>query len=87
MILRWEVPVDDKPHRIPAGVVHVASRRPEVVEVWTAPSNQPDLVVQVIGTGHPYPDHWTWVGTALISSLVWHLMDTKLNPLDYLAPR
>jgi hypothetical protein len=81
-ILRWEVPVDDRRHHVPAGIVHVASRRADVVEVWTKPSNLPDLVVQVVGTGHPFPPDWTHLGTALAPhGLVWHLMATGENVL------
>jgi hypothetical protein len=77
-ILRWEVPVDDKPHRVPSGIAHVASRNPHVVEVWTTPTNTPDVMVQVVGTGQPYPDGWTWLGTALApGGLVWHLMQVR----------
>lgn len=82
-ILRWVVPVDGQPHRIPAGVRHVAARKVDGVEVWTTPSNEPDLVVSVVGTGHSYPPHWCWVGTCLApGGLVWHLMDTGGSPLD-----
>lgn len=38
-VLRWEIPVDDRWHTPPfvGSIVHVASRDPGVVEVWTSP--------------------------------------------------
>lgn len=70
-VLRWVVPVDDKPHPIGAGkVVMVATRVRDgwhepghTVEVWTEehlppewPKADPPLrTVQVFGTGHEIP--------------------------------
>lgn len=67
-VLRWSVPIDDKPHPIGAGkVVLVATRvgptPRNVVEVWTEehlppewPKVDPPLrTVQVFGTGHEIP--------------------------------
>jgi hypothetical protein len=71
-ILRWEVPVDDQPHKIGGGrVVHVAIRpqriqgRDHRVEVWTDETlasewpEGPDpqtATVQVFGTGQRLPE-------------------------------
>lgn len=77
MILRWEIPVDGEDHRIPAGIVHVAAREMATVEVWTKPSNDADIMVTVVGTGHTYPEEYRYLGTALApEGLVWHLMKT-----------
>lgn len=86
-ILRWVVPVDGQPHRIPSGICHVAARTADAVEVWTRPKNAADLVVTVVGTGHGHPGHWQWIGTAPAPhGLVWHLMDTKASPVGVAAP-
>ena len=85
-VLKWDVPVDDKPHPIGAGpVLHVACQSsPYVVQVWTeeevpdALSAEPTryVVAQVYGTGHTYPGNGFAVGTAFAGStgLVWHLV-------------
>ena len=38
-VLRWEIPVDDQWHTPPfvGSIVHIASRKPDVVEIWTSP--------------------------------------------------
>ena len=84
-ILRYEVPVDDQPHPITlsgAGtVLHVASRDTATVEFWAVHSGEAAPTVDrqfiVVGTGHSYPDHWIYVGTAFAAggALVWHLME------------
>lgn len=79
-VLRYEIPVDDCWHRLlPSGpILHVATRRPDVVEVWAA-SGQPDIVreLRVFGTGQPIPDGAIYVGTAIVpgGAFVWHLME------------
>lgn len=84
-VLRYEVPVDDQAHDIDlsgaGNVLHVASRQADKVEFWaldcgtTVPKVK--RVFVVVGTGHPYPDHWIYVGTALAAegALAWHLME------------
>lgn len=81
-ILRYEVPVDDHWHTLtlPGPIVHIATRRPEVVEVWATDdgvgSQELDLIV--VGTGQPYPAGGDVChrGTAIVpgGALVWHLM-------------
>lgn len=80
--MRWEVPVDDRPHTLPltGQIVHVACRQVDLVEVWSLDdgSGEPDpRTFQVVGTGHAFPDDWQYRGTALSPSgrLVWHLME------------
>jgi hypothetical protein len=82
-IIRWVVPVDDRPHDFPmnGAILHVASRRPDTVEFWTLDTHGPlvDRVFQVVGTGQPFPSDWKHVGTALAADgeLVWHLMEQQ----------
>jgi hypothetical protein len=69
-VYRYEVPVDDGVHMLPAGkVVHVDSRRQaDTVEVWVefpATGGLPDLPVRVFGTGHDVPADAVHLGTAL----------------------
>lgn len=80
-IYRYEIPVDDAWHpvELPDAILHVASRRAEVVEVWALDTGAPIAVrhFRVFGTGHPLPDEQLrHVGTALApGGLVWHLME------------
>ncbi|MBM0235939.1 hypothetical protein JNW88_00355 [Micromonospora sp. ATA32] len=91
-ILRFEVPVDDRWHilTLPGPIVHIATRRPDVVEVWATTDGcypqEHDL--RVYGTGEPYPadcGNVCHVGTAIApgGALVWHLMQRGPNrPAD-----
>lgn len=79
-VLRWEVPVNDQPCPVGAGVVVlVASRLPGLVEVWTDETEDSvDIgrIVQVFGPGHLVPDHARHLGSTFDASgpeLVWHL--------------
>lgn len=79
-ILRFEVPVDDRWHEVPAASppLHVACRKLDVVEFWAFGVTE-DIRSQkyrVFGTGHPLDDAVNYVGTALApgGGLVWHLM-------------
>lgn len=79
-IYRYEVPVDDRWHRLvlTGPILHVASRRPEVVEVWAlANDHRPEVCeLRAFGTGQPLPaDAHRYVGTALVGRLVWHLYE------------
>lgn len=91
-VLRWTVPVDDEPHvlDLSGGVLFVDCRDdPGTVEVWTLDSGGPTVArtFRVFGTGHPVPDGWEYVGTALTpmevlglgqrkrGALVWHLFE------------
>lgn len=80
-IIRWDVPVDDQAHvfGLSGAIVHVASRSPDVVTLWTIDTGGPTSprMFQVVGTGHPFPAEWQHIGTALAAdgALVWHLME------------
>jgi hypothetical protein len=82
-ILRYSVLVDDCTHHfdLNGAIVHVDSRQPDVVEFWSVETGGPVIKREftVVGTGHPYPDHWKHVGTALTAdgALVWHLIEVK----------
>ena len=77
-VLKWSVPVDDKPHQIGSGkVVMVACQYgPESAQVWTEESGVGyDRQAQVYGTGHHIPGDWSHLGSAVAADgrLVWHL--------------
>lgn len=88
-ILRYEVPVDDEWHtlRLSGPIVHVATRRREVVEVWATTDGfgPSDYDLRVFGTGQPIPadppGEVCHVGTAIVpgGALVWHLMQRGPN--------
>jgi hypothetical protein len=77
--LRWVVPIDDGWHMIGAGpVLHVATRIPGAVEVWTLEDSSapkpPTRTVRVYGTGHTvHPRDAVHHGTVLDGHFVWHL--------------
>lgn len=92
-ILKWPVPVDDKPHLIGSGkvvLVEVQNRYPETVYVWTEERGDgeheatADRAVQVYGTGHLLPQHAVHLGSVQYplpdgpGQVVWHLY---ANPL------
>ncbi len=68
-VYRYEVPIDDGVHMLPAGrVVHVDTRRLRDVEVWIEDSSEDtsdDRRVRVYGTGHDVPEGAVHLGTAL----------------------
>lgn len=85
-IFRYEIPVDDRQHTVPAGkIVHMTRHRDLIsprVEVWVEVQLEtPDIssepvggqVLTIIGTGHPAPEGATHVATCLDGPLVWHL--------------
>lgn len=89
-VWRYTIPVDDQVHElvIPVdpdrndGIVHVAARTPDEVEVWAVVRGSawsehtpaPTLRVTVTGTGHPVPSGAVYIGTAVApAGLVWHL--------------
>lgn len=82
-VLRWNVPVNDRPHSVGGGpVALVASRETGMVEVWTVETVNsllecaaPKRTVQVFGTGHRVPDGAEHMGSALDGPLVWHLFE------------
>ncbi len=83
-ILRYEVPVDDEWHavRLQGDIVHVAARRPDVVEFWAEHHGNKGFEVdrrfRVYGTGQPCVEG-VHVGTAIAAggALVWHLRETR----------
>lgn len=79
-VLKWNVPVDDKPHPIGRGeVVHVACQfDASEVQVWTdeVDGDYPrQRFAQVHGTGHPVPADLQHVGSVVAADghLVWHV--------------
>ena len=80
-VLRYEVPVDDQwhTHRLQGDIVHVAARRPDVVEIWAEHHGNKTFEVErrfrVFGTGHPADG--VHIGTAIAAggALVWHLRE------------
>lgn len=81
-ILRHEVPVDDRWHTLGLSgpVLHVGTRRPDVVEVWALATSGPSLNrhFRVVGTGQPLPDGAVrHIGSAITAggALVWHLVE------------
>lgn len=81
-VLKWTVPVDDRPHEIGAGkVMHVACQSdPTVVQVWTLELGKPQTkLAQVFGTGQPLPGSVVgFIGSALQGRYVWHVFEVSL---------
>lgn len=83
-VLRHEVPVDGEQHtlRLSGAVLHVDSRRPDVVELWSFYSGGPLVgrAFQAFGTGQRLPE-WaspdrhrgSVIGAG--GALVWHLFE------------
>ncbi|MBD9721966.1 hypothetical protein PV755_09505 [Streptomyces caniscabiei] len=81
VVYRFEVPVDDRWHEIPAcsTPLHVDCRDPRIVEFWAwRRDDLPAWHLRVYGTGQPIPDGTKYRGTALAPGghLVWHLIET-----------
>jgi hypothetical protein len=90
-VYRYEVPIDDKPHRIqlsssclPIAVAAVTldgSATSWIVEFWAEHNDAEPLVdhvFQVFGTGHPVPAGARWRGTCpRLFGLVWHLYEIE----------
>lgn len=84
-VLRFEIPIDDQPHKLPSGrVVMVSENRrgfPNRVEVWVDTEEGENLArgtsqkLQVFGTGHPVPEDALWVGSCRADPLVWHVFE------------
>lgn len=78
-VLKWTIPVDDKPHPIGRGrVVHVACLYgPGQVEVWTEEygSGVERRMAQVYGTGHTFSDGGEVAGSVITDvGIVWHVV-------------
>lgn len=80
-ILRHQIPVDDRWHRIEGSLapLHVGCRKTEVVEFWAWewPEDPTTADYMVIGTGQPVDDVGVQhVGTTydVKTSYVWHLV-------------
>lgn len=78
-IFRYEVPDDGAWHDVDmAGEpLHVACRRPSIVEFWAEHRDGPSVTrrLRVFGTGHQVPDQARYRGTALAGPLVLHLYE------------
>lgn len=79
-IFRYEIPVDDRWHvlRLSGAVLHVATRKIDIVEMWAIDTGGPqvDRAFIVVGTGHEFPNcPVKHRGTALFHSAVWHLLE------------
>ena len=83
-VLRYEVPIDDKPHTFPLtyGPHAVATKRigtTHRVEFWTEHEDglaAVEMTFQVFGTGQPIPASARLRGTAeRLDGLVWHLYE------------
>lgn len=80
-VLRYEVPVDDRWHELwlSGEVVHVDTRRPDVVEFWALAGGEVRCRrFVVVGTAHRIPDEATrHVGSVLAAggALAWHLFE------------
>lgn len=82
-VLKWNVPVDDRPHQIGGGPVVLVDCQygdPSNVQVWTVENgNQRPVIAQVYGTGQPAPTDAFAVGSVLVEghtfgTLVWHVL-------------
>lgn len=89
VIHRYEIPVDDQVHQITIGhgLLHVAAREYDVVEVWAhAPTdgNAMTRTFFVVGTGQACPVGSWHAGTAITpdGQFVWHLLEMVTPPPD-----
>lgn len=82
-VLKWDVPVDDRPHVIGRGtVVHVACQdSPDVVQVWTEEHDETRRTsAQVFGTGQPITGTpAVHLGSTVTAggALVWHVYEVS----------
>lgn len=86
-VFRYEVPVDDKWHKISltSAPVHVAGDV-NMVEFWAESLDNilaTDKYFIVVGTGHPVPQGGRYVGTCprLPNGIVWHLFGADTGGL------
>lgn len=92
-ILRFEVPVDDQPHPIPDARVVFGRHDPNPfglgasAQVWVEVSTldgwpaEPlpvgDRLVQVVSTGDPVPESWTWLTSFADGTALLHLFEVS----------
>jgi len=83
-IYRYEVDIDDQwhTHDLTGPVVHVDSRRLDVVEFWAVHTEGLPVAerrFRVYGTGQPITEPCRHVGTVITAggALVWHLMEGR----------
>lgn len=87
-VLRYGIPVDDRWHalQLSGPIVHVATRDPNLVELWAINTNEPPSTrgFRVFGTGQPLPPDVAHIGTALTAGgqLVWHLFEAVDRKAD-----
>jgi hypothetical protein len=77
-VYRYEVPVDDRWHRISGCMrpLHVGCRKADVVEFWTYECASGSDEYRVYATGQPIEESVYYAGTVISpgGNLVWHLM-------------
>ena len=82
-IWKYELPINDRPHRLPAKLMHSAMTwegNEYGVTVWceVIPSDIDDELhhyFQVFGTGHAIPRDAVYMGIVRDGSFVWHIYD------------
>lgn len=76
-IWKYEVPVDDRNHDVPARVVHVAPAedRVDAIQVWCEVDDETlhTMPHRVFGTGQPVPIEYEYRGSVQAGPFVWHL--------------
>jgi hypothetical protein len=82
-VYRYVIDVDDHWHTfdLSGAVLHVGTRRPDVVEFWALHSGGPIVAreFRVYGTGQPLDEGCRHVGSTIAAggALVWHLMERR----------
>lgn len=85
-IFRYALPVNDSVHTLTLSgeIVHVASRKRGVLEVWALHGDGVPAArrFRIVGTGHRLPDGpLRHCGTALDGPFVWHLLELPTSEL------
>ena len=81
-VLKWEIPIDDEWHKIPAliGGWHIGQQVDESVKIWSQTSGRLDQArvtsVRVFGTGQDF-DGFFLGSVQSPSGLVWHLVQAN----------
>jgi len=76
LLVRGETEIYD----IPMGsrVIKVECRQPQLLSFWAevdTEKNKEKREFVIVGTGHPIPENYEYVGTALDGWYVWHLYE------------